>query len=180
MGYLLSLRFFCCGIPKSHISYSVAQRELTVTKKRCLLSKCFFGEILNGQHSRNRPRPTKAEGASVFSFRFFDGFHSRRGVSKNRFSKSRPSVRPGAHSPRIGRFRLTKSDGFPEETHSILETVFALKSVDLFSRKGNDAKKSLPPVKAVFFCGIHNRHISCRVAPTGATKHFLLRNPNEG
>ena len=84
--------FFCCGIPKSHISCCVTQRELTVTKNALPPVEVFFGEIHDGQHSRNRPRPTKAEGASVFSYPFFVGFHSRRGVSKNRFSKSRPSV----------------------------------------------------------------------------------------
>ena len=132
-GYLLSLCFLLRNSQKSYFLFCHPTGANSYKKSAASCRSVFFGEILNGQHSRNRLRRTKAEGASVFSHRFFVGFHSWRGVSKNRFFKSRPSVRPGAHSPRIGRFCLTKSDGFPEETHSILETVFALKSVDLFS-----------------------------------------------
>ena len=63
----------------------------------------------------------------------------------------RASVRPGAHSSRIGRFRLTKNGGFSEERHSIIVAVFDFKSVDFVSLKGVETKKTLPPVKTIVF-----------------------------
>ena len=81
------------------------------------------------RHSRKRLSATKAEGVRVFPYLFFDGIESWNEVFENSFFKN-VSVRPGAPSPIIGRFRLTTSDGFQDEIHFILDAVFAAKSVD--------------------------------------------------
>ena len=69
-----------------------------------------------------------------FPYLFFGEFFSRKG---DNFSMSR--------------FRLTKNDGFQEETDSFLGAVFVLKSVDSLSQKGADTKNALPPVNTVTF-----------------------------
>ena len=74
------------------------------------------------------------------------------GVEAYFFRKSGcTSVRPGSHSASIGPFRVTRSDGFEEETQSISDSIVALKSVDLFSQKGLDTKKNATSFQSVSF-----------------------------
>ena len=56
-----------------------------------------------------------------------------------------------AYGSGVGRFCLTKSHRFWEETHSIVVTVFAFKSVDFVSQEGVETGESLPPVSVCVF-----------------------------
>ena len=79
------------------------------------------------------------------------------GVLKKRIFRNRvrPSVRPEAHSSRIGRFRLTKN------SEILFLTVLAAKSLDFTPQKGVQTKKTLPPVKTFIFfvicCEFHSQ-----------------------
>ena len=72
------------------------------------------------------------------------------GFRKIIFQKMCPSVRPGAHSPRTGRFSVTKNDEVQEETYFILDLVSPLKSVDSISQKGVDTQNAPPFVNGFF------------------------------
>ena len=119
-GHFSTLNFWFL-LENTYVTTKVGQKEEAFSKwwsrsSVALKSLHNDGEaFLPKKRSWNWLRASKAEGARVFSYPVFFGFRSWKGILKNAFFKNvsvRACVLPGAYSSRIGRFRLTKMEGF--------------------------------------------------------------------